>query len=80
MAPHALQETLDKLVPWLAFSYGAIMVFVLQFLMDRPQFSQMARERIPEPHRTRFLAHLPLAWICLLAGSAWILQGLWLKA
>ncbi len=80
MAPHALHETLDKIIPWLAFGYGAVMIFVLQILMDSPAFAKMANERIPEPHRSRFFSHLPLAWICLLVGSAWILQGLWLSA
>jgi hypothetical protein len=68
-----LHETLDKLVPWIAFAYGCVMVFVFQ----HPSLLKLAETRIPEPHRTRFFAHLPLAWICLFAGGLWILQDLW---
>ncbi len=70
---NSLHETLDKLVPWIAFAYGCIMVFVFQ----HPTLLKLAQTRIPEPHRTRFFSHLPLAWICLFAGGLWILQDLW---
>ncbi|MBN8539082.1 MAG: hypothetical protein J0L82_01750 [Deltaproteobacteria bacterium] len=73
MTPHAFHETLDKIVPWLAFAYGAVMILVL----SQPKLIQLANERLPEPHRSRFLAHGPLAWICLFVGATWILQGLW---
>lgn len=68
-----LHETLDKLIPWIAFAYGCFMVFVFQ----HPSMLKLAETRIPEPHRTRFFSHLPLAWICLFAGGLWILQDLW---
>lgn len=73
MASHALHEWLDKLVPWVAFGYGCIMIFVFQ----QPALVKLAQTRIPEPHRSRFLSHMPLAWICLFAGGLWILQDLW---
>ena len=69
----ALHETLDKLVPWVAFGYGALMIFVAQ----QPALMKLAETRIPEPHRSRFLSHIPLAWGCLFAGGIWILQDLW---
>jgi hypothetical protein len=75
MAPHALHETLDKLVPWTAFVYGVVMVFVFQ----SPMLLRLAETRIPEPHRSRFLAHMPLAWVCLFVGGLWILQDIWVS-
>lgn len=69
-----LQTTLDILVPWLAFAYGIVMVFVFQ----SPRLMELARTRIPEPFRSRFLAHGALGWVCLVVGGLWILQSLWL--
>jgi hypothetical protein len=51
------------------------MVFVFQ----SPTFVKLAETRLPEPHRSRFLAHAGLGWICLFVGGLWILQGLWLS-
>lgn len=73
-SPNELQVLLDNLVPWVAFGYGCIMVFVMQ----NPTLMHLARTRIPEPHRSRFLAHSLMGWVCLFAGGLWIVQSLWL--
>ena len=75
MAPHAFTDALDKVVPWVSFAYGCLMVFVFQ----SPTLVKLAETRLPEPHRSRFLAHAGLGWICLFVGGLWILQGLWLS-
>jgi hypothetical protein len=74
LAAHPTHELLDLYVPWMAFGYGAIMLVVL----SQPRLMALAEQRLPPQLLTQFRAHQKLAWICLVIGSIWLLQGAWL--
>jgi hypothetical protein len=66
-------QNLDFLTMWLAFSYGALLFFVL----ETPWMKKVER-RYPES----FLIlrhHQPIAFFCLWFGGLWILQDIFLK-
>lgn len=65
---------LDFYFPFIVFSYGAVMTFVLA----NPVLMKIARERLPEPHLSRFTSHQTLGWICVAVGGLWSLQNLWI--
>lgn len=69
LTPHVL----DSLVPWVAFIYGSIMIFVFQ----NQTLVKLAETRIPEPHRSRFLSNIRLGWVSFVVGGVWIIQNLW---
>ena len=65
-------ETLDFLTRWIAFSYGALMFFVLEF----PPLKSV-EAKAPE----LFLLlrkHQSIALFCMWFSALWILQDLWL--
>lgn len=70
MTPAAL----DALFPYVCFAYGALMTFTLNV----PALERIADERLPETLSNQWKAHRGLAALCLVVGTLWILQNLWL--
>jgi hypothetical protein len=66
-------ETLDFFFPFLVFSYGILMAFVL----ESTALLKLAEERMPTMAAT-LRGHKNLAWVCLFVGGLWSLQNLWL--
>lgn len=71
--PGLTPTILDAIVPWVAFLYGCVMIFVFQ----NQTLMKLAETRIPEPHRSRFLSNIRLGWVSFVVGGVWILQNLW---
>ena len=67
-------EKLDLIFPFVVFTYGAMMTFVLH----HPFFVQLAEQRLPGPVLTQMRGHRVLALICLAVGSFWSTQNIWL--
>lgn len=67
-------EKLDMIFPYVCFAYGALMTFTL----NQTSLMRLADERLPEEWIVRFRSHRVLGLICLVVGSLWILQNLWL--
>lgn len=67
-------QQLDFYFPFVVVFYGAIMTFVLgnRFLME------IARRRLPFEYYQRFRLQKGFGWVCLMVGSLWSLQNLWL--
>ncbi len=70
MTPAAL----DALFPYVCFAYGALMTFTLNV----PSLVRIADERLPQQLSNQWKAHRGLAALCLVVGTLWILQNLWL--
>ncbi len=66
-------EWLDQMTMWVAFSYGALLFFVL----ETPLFKKLEHLR-PESFLI-LRRHQPIALFCLWFGGLWILQTLLLK-
>jgi hypothetical protein len=64
-------ETLDFIFPFFVFSYGILMIFVL----ENKALDKLARERIPVLGAT-LRSHKGLAYACLFVGGLWSLQNL----
>jgi hypothetical protein len=62
---------LDQIFPFLVFSYGIIMIFVL----ENKGLDTLARQRIPELGAT-LRSHRPLAYLSLFIGGLWSVQNL----
>ena len=62
---------LDQFFPFLVFSYGIIMVFVL----ENRSLDTLARQRIPQLGAT-LRSHRPLAYLSLFVGGLWSVQNL----
>ncbi len=67
-------EKLDLLFPFLVFAYGAVMTFVLH----TPFFSELAEHRLSPVLNQQIKAHRGFGLLCLVFGSLWSLQNLWL--
>lgn len=64
-------NTLDSLTKWVAFSYGALMFFVLEF-------PPMRAVENKQPELFLILRrHQSLALFCMWFSALWILQDLW---
>lgn len=64
-------ETLDFIFPFIVFSYGILMVFVL----ENQSLQKIAETRMPEMAAT-LRSHRNLAWVCLFVGGLWSLQNI----
>ncbi|MEZ0391641.1 MAG: hypothetical protein ACAH59_05465 [Pseudobdellovibrionaceae bacterium] len=64
-------ETLDFIFPFLVFSYGILIVFVL----ENKALDKLARSRLPDGGAT-LRSHKQLAYTCLFIGGLWSLQNL----
>ncbi len=66
-------ELLDHLTMWLAFSYGAVLFFVLEIPLmkkvehQKPEYFLILRR------------HQPIALFCLWFGGLWIAQDIFLR-
>lgn len=64
-------QTLDELTKWMAFSYGVLLFFVLEF----PPMKAVEKK---SPELFLILRrHQSLALFCMWFSAAWILQDLW---
>lgn len=63
--------TLDQIFPFFVFSYGILMIFVL----ENKALDRLARQRIPELGAT-LRSHRTLAYVSLFVGGLWSLQNL----
>ena len=68
-------QELDFIFPFIVFGYGALMTFVL----NSPFLLKIAEEKFTYELNQQMKAHRGLALICLLVGSIWSLQNLWLN-
>jgi hypothetical protein len=62
---------LDQIFPFIVFSYGILMVFVL----ENKSLDSLARQRLPELGAT-LRSHRPLAYVCFFVGGLWSVQNL----
>jgi hypothetical protein len=69
-----LPEKLDFIFPFIVLAYGAVMTFVL----NTPLLCELAETRLPDNVVRQIKAHRGLGLFCLLAGSIWSLQNIWL--
>ena len=67
-------EKLDFAFPFIILTYGAVMTFVLNSRF----FSDLAERRLPDNIARQIKAHRGLGLFCLIAGSLWSLQNIWL--
>ena len=64
-------ETLDYIFPFFVFSYGIIMIFVL----ENKALDKLARERFPDRAAT-LRSHRSLAYASMFIGGLWSVQNL----
>jgi hypothetical protein len=69
-----LPEALDRIFPFLLTGYGVVMTFILHSRF----FMELAETRMPEAITQQIKAHRLLGLFCLVGGSFWSLQNLWL--
>ena len=69
-----LPEKLDFIFPFIVLAYGAVMTFVL----NTPLLAELAEERLPHNVVRQIKAHRGLGLFCLIAGSIWSMQNIWL--
>jgi hypothetical protein len=67
-------EKLDFVFPFVVLTYGAVMTLVL----NCPLFSELAEHRLPNNIVRQIKAHRGLGLFCLIAGSLWSMQNIWL--
>lgn len=66
-------EFLDSLTMWMAFSYGAILYFILEL-----PFLKKVENQKPE-YFLILRRHQPIALFCLWFGGLWIVQDIFLS-
>lgn len=64
-------ETLDYIFPYIVFSYGIVMIFVL----ENKALDKLSRQRLPVLGAT-LRSHRTLAYTCLFVGGLWSVQNL----
>lgn len=64
-------ETLDYIFPFLVFSYGIIMIFVI----ENKSLDKLARQRMPDMAAT-LRSHRGIAYLSLFVGGLWSVQNL----
>lgn len=68
-------QEIDALFPFMIFFYGALLTLVL----NQPQLMAIAEQKLPMLWVRQLQKHRYLALICLIIGSLWSLQSLWLN-
>jgi hypothetical protein len=66
-------QTIDSITMWLAFSYGALLFFVLEIPLIK---------KLETHYPQSFLIlrrHQPLSFFCLWFGGLWIAQDVFLR-
>jgi hypothetical protein len=66
-----LSTRLDYLFPFIVFSYGILVVFVL----ESSHLKKIGQEKLQAAYQ-QLAAQKPLAWICFWVGGFWSLQNL----
>jgi hypothetical protein len=51
----------------------------MTFVLNMPPLMRLAEEKFPPELHQQMNMHRPLALICLIMGSLWSLQNLWLS-
>ncbi len=67
-------QLLDHMFPFFVFSYGFLILLVLETL---PNFVQAKISS--HPLFMRIQKRKPLAWICFFIGGVWSLQNIWMQ-
>lgn len=67
-------QRLDFFFPFFVFLYGALVTTALHL----PALVRLAEERLPMELKRQLHLHRGLALFCLVLGSLWSLQNLWL--
>ena len=65
-------QKLDFIFPFVVFSYGLLMVFVL----ENPVLARLGRERMGAVF-ANMNRHKSLAWVCFFLGGLWSAQNIW---
>lgn len=65
-------QKLDFIFPFVVFSYGLIMVLVL----ENPYLIKVGRERMGQAFH-QLSKHKSLGWLCFFVGGFWSLQNIW---
>lgn len=66
-------QKFDYIFPFIVFSYGIFMIFVL----ENKTLDKLAEQKIPELFQI-LRGHRSLAWLCFFVGGFWSLQNLFL--
>lgn len=67
-----MPEKLDFIFPFVVFSYGLLMVLVL----ENPVLVRLGEERLGTTFDS-LMRHKSLGWICFFVGGFWAAQNVW---
>ena len=67
-------QQLDFMLPFFVFSYGFLILLVLEALPSLQQAKIVAHPLFQQIEKRK-----PLAWICFFLGGAWSLQNIWVQ-
>lgn len=65
-------QKLDYIFPFVVFSYGLLMVLVL----ENPYLIRIGQERLGEVYNN-LAKHKSLGWVCFFVGGLWSAQNIW---
>jgi hypothetical protein len=65
-------QKLDFIFPFVVFSYGLLMVFVL----ENRYLVKIGQERMGEAFHN-LAKHKNLGWVCFFVGGLWSMQNIW---
>ena len=65
-------EKLDFIFPFVVFSYGLLLVLVL----ENPVLVRIGQERMGTAFQ-QLSRHKGLAWVCFFVGGLWSMQNVW---
>ncbi|MFM6929654.1 MAG: hypothetical protein ACKOX6_14395 [Bdellovibrio sp.] len=68
-------QKLDFIFPFIVFSYGLLMVLVL----ENRHLVKIGQERMGEAFQN-LAKHKNLGWVCFFVGGLWSMQNLWYSA
>ena len=66
---------LDFMFPFFVFGYGLLMTVIL----NHQGLMEIAEQQLPTNILTQFRAHRALGITCLIVGTFWSLQNLWVS-
>ncbi len=69
---HMTPEKLDYIFPFIVFSYGLLMVLVL----ENPVLVRLGEERLGAAF-DNLMRHKSLGWVCFFVGGLWAAQNVW---
>jgi hypothetical protein len=65
-------KNLDFIFPFVVFSYGLLMVVVL----ENRYLARVGQEKMAEMYQN-LQKHKSLAWVCFFVGGLWSAQNIW---